>query len=126
MGKIGLFVLCGIATSLVISQPQFGSFVSNQYSQVNHPNYNFNQADRYQNNPFLSYRPGVDNQDVYHQTPQEIPDQLASTACDDYWTYQSNYNGPYGLITIPNPDYIKTVLRVTLTIAVQLSPVIIL
>lgn len=72
----------------------------------------------------------------YHQAPnyQSIPNhgsnyqpqsnyQSSSTACGGYWSYQNDYSGKSGLITIPNPSYTQNELKVSLTIPVQLNSV---
>lgn len=51
----------------------------------------------------------------------ENNNQPATSACQGYWSYQNDYNGITGLVTIPNPSYSQNVLRISLSIPVRLQ-----
>lgn len=65
-------------------------------------------------------------QPQYQQQPQFQQNRLQSSSsgsCDQYWAYESDYNGQYGVIRISRPDYRSSVLRVVLSIALRLPSV---
>lgn len=135
MDKVGLFIIYAAAISSVFSDPQFGGFEiyevdfqngvphTHHYSQGNQPNYNHNHGDHNYGNQNSNYQPGSGNREVYSQPAQGVSNQAVSTSCDNYWTYESDYNEQYGLITIPNPNYLKIVIRITLSLAARLPSV---
>lgn len=41
--------------------------------------------------------------------------------CSNYWSIQSDSNGKYGLLSIPNPDRSQNILKVQLTLAAKIS-----
>lgn len=42
-------------------------------------------------------------------------------SCASYWSIQSDSNGKYGLLSIPNPDRSQNVLKIQLTLAAKIS-----
>lgn len=121
--KIRLFVVSTILISLAVqSKPQIESYDIYQvdlHSIQPHMN-------RYQSNPFLNYRPenndNVENTFIQNKL-QGSMSPPANSACLSYWSYQSDLNENFGLITIPEPHYQKSVIRVMLSIAAQLPSV---
>lgn len=47
--------------------------------------------------------------------------QPSTSACQDYWSYQNDYNGITGLVKIPNPSYSQNVLKISLSLPVRLQ-----
>jgi hypothetical protein len=105
--------LVGIITrilvlSLVRSEPQF--------IQIYEIDLSDNQVTRapYQNNPFLS------SLNANQQDTSILP---AISSCDSYWSYQNNFFEQWGQIKIPEPHYMKNVIRITLSLAARLNTV---
>lgn len=82
---------------------------NNQIINYEQPNYQTNHQ------PQSNYQP----QQNYQPQPS-----YQSSMCDGLWSYQSDYTGNFGLLSIPNPSYEKNVLRITLSLAAKLSSVI--
>jgi hypothetical protein len=71
-------------------------------------------------------------QPVYEQTPSyqlhsqsgygQNSNQPSSSSCDQFWSLRRDYE-LFGIVTIPNPDRQKSVLRLTLTLNAQLPSV---
>lgn len=60
----------------------------------------------------------------YYQTDYNYGYQgSSSTSCDAYWSYQNDYYGKFGFLSIPNPDYRKSVVKVVLSVAARLNSV---
>lgn len=55
--------------------------------------------------------------------PQQQFERQSSGNCDQFWSYDSDYNGQFGVIRITRPDYRTSTIRVVLSIAAQLAPV---
>lgn len=77
-------------------------------------------VDRNPGNVYV-YHTTYDDEPSYQQPAPSYPQQ-SSSACDSYWSLQSDYER-YGVVTIPNPDRRKNVIRLTLTLAAQLPSV---
>lgn len=119
------FVVSAITISLVLSEPQFGNYESfnvyeidtnngNPTSHRINPGQNYNNH-RYQSNPL--------NNPLANSDFDSRNDQQSSTSCDSYWSYQTDYTEKFGIISIPNPDYQKSVIRALLSVAERLPTV---
>lgn len=54
---------------------------------------------------------------------QEYHAQPSSGNCDQFWSYDSDYNGQYGVIRITRPNYRTSTIRAILSVAAQLPSV---
>lgn len=151
--QIGFLVISALTISLVLAKPQFGDFEiyesypqnsvpnTNQYHQ-GHKNHNIRNQDpntivnfiNYDPQPQQSYQPQVQQnyqpqaqQSHQLQAQQQIYQtqslSSSSNSCNDYWSLQTEFNEKFGVITIPNPDYRKIVLKIILSVAAQLPSV---
>lgn len=82
---------------------------NDQIINYERPNYQTNHQPQKRYQPEQSYQPQPSYQ---------------SSLCDGLWSYQNDYNGNYGLLSIPNPSYEKNLVRITLSLAARLSSVI--
>lgn len=90
-------------------RPQRSSYQQSSYQE---PTY---QQPRYQQN---NQQPSYQRLQPERSRYQEV----SSGSCSDYWSYQFDTEN-YGLLTIPNPNYSKNVLRIVLSLATQLQTV---
>lgn len=65
-------------------------------------------------------------QELSHYNNYQLEGNQQSSACGDIWSYQNDQNGQFGVIKILNPDHIKNVLKISLTIKGRLASVSIL
>lgn len=110
--RVCLVTLCLILNiGLSVSQFDIGTLLNEFENGYN--NFN-NQPSR------NSFRPQYPQQ-TQHQQHNRSPS--SSGNCDQFWAYDSDYNGQYGLIRISRPDYRSSVLRIVLSVAVRLPSV---
>lgn len=89
------------------SRPMLAQYTSYQPIASNRPT-----AEQY----YTNYQPIVDNRETFSQT--------SSSGCSQYFSYRSDYNGQYGLISIPIPSGVGQIhMKVRLTLAARLSTV---
>lgn len=134
--RVLLVFLVGVTLNLGSSEPQFGSITgtilkpainfinvltgsdSQQSNYQSQPNYNsYTQS--------TNYKPISNNYQSNSNNYQQPPSNQVSSSCQRFWAYQNDYES-YGLLTIPNPDYVKNVLKIILSLAAQLPSVSIL
>lgn len=71
------------------------------------------------NNP--SYQTSINNRETFTQ-PQSF--SSSSSSCNEYFSYQNDFNGQYGLVSIPVPSGSSQIhLKVKLSLAARLSSV---
>lgn len=139
MSKQFYFVFVAVAISLGSCEPQFGpitgsilkpaiNFINglaggdngnqNESPQSSYvliePNYNSQNYQQQSN-----YQPPANNYQTNYQ-PQSS--NQISGSCQSFWSYQNDYEN-WGLLTIPNPDYRKNILKINLSLAAQLPSV---
>lgn len=118
--KIKFIVISAIAIGLVIAEPQFEVYKILEVARQNgiqtaHFYTSPYASDRYQNHPFKTISAPVNK--------PELNFQSAVASCDDYWSYQIEPNEKSGLVSIQNPNYQKSFIRLTLSIAARLPSV---
>lgn len=123
MFLIRFLAISAILISEVFSIPQHNTYEIFEI-ELDSP-----KGNQYQNNPFLSqptsYKPyqnnpffdSPNNNNANHQTSS------SSQSCDSLSSLQQDYNEKWGLITIPDPFYLKSVIRVSLSLAAKLQTV---
>lgn len=118
------FIVNAITISLVFSEPQHGNYESFDVFEIDtingvptthrvNPGQNYNNH-RYQSNPLSN---PLANSDFNNRNDQQ------STSCDSFWSYQTDYTEKFGIISIPNPHYEKSVIRALLSVAERLPTV---
>lgn len=127
---IRLAVISVIAISLVLAdQSYMDNFEIYKSDAINSfPNtyqypqsYNNNPVDRYQISSIFN---NVNNNENFpSRTNPQGNFQSSSTACGDYWAYQTESNEVIGFVTIPQPHYIQGIIKITLSVAAHLPSV---
>ena len=97
----------------VFSKPQFENIEIFEIDS----NHNPSNHQQYQNNPFLSF---VNSGNRNSQNQQNTNYISPTSSCESYWSYQNNFNENWGQIVIPEPNYKKSVIRITLSLAARL------
>lgn len=111
------FFLIVLAISETFTIPQFDNI------EVYEINLTRNQENQYQNNPFLNILTGnINNRQQNHQGNYQDNIHPSST-CDSFWSYENDHYEKWGLITIPDPSYQKSFIRIQLSLAARLSTV---
>lgn len=102
------------------------NFVSTNYDPKPQQSYQPQAQQSYQPQAQQSYQPQT-QQSYQPQAQQQIYQTQSltssSSSCNDYWSLQTEFNEKFGVITIPNPDYRKIVLKIILSVAAQLPSV---
>lgn len=85
------------------------------------------------NDPPTNYRPNNYRPSTYQPTyyqsmtnqPAIYQPQLSSStaSCGTFWSINNDFDGQYGIITVPDPNYKKSVIRAVLSLAAQLPTV---
>lgn len=111
-------LLIAVINIEVFSKPQFENIEIYEVD-LNQQQYqnNNNHHQQYQNNPFLSF---VNSGNQNSQNQQNTVHVSPTSSCESYWSYQNNFNENWGQIVIPEPNYKKNVLRITLSLAARL------
>lgn len=122
-----LCVVSVVTISLVLAEPsQMNIFNNFDYESFNlepiTTNYYRHDQSRTHygksnNRYFDPYNQQNQNSDIVTGSDFQPP------SCDSYWHYENNYDGVYGIVTIPDPDYRKIDVRLTLSVAAQLPSV---
>lgn len=103
----------------VFSKPQFDKIEIYEIDLSDNPT----NHQQYQNNPFLSF---INSGNQNNQNSQNQPNTVnvsPKSSCESYWSYQNNFNENWGQIVIPEPNYKKSVIRITLSLAARLITV---
>jgi hypothetical protein len=124
MFLIRFLYLSSVVISESFPKPQFGNI------EIYEVDISQNQENQYQNNPFLNFVSSGHQNNNYgnsgnslNQNRPNLNNQEQYLTCDHYWSYQNDFNEKWGLITIPDPFYNKSILRITLSLAARLSTV---
>lgn len=110
--KIFLWLLCSF------------SLVNSQFSTFTEPFltfYSTGGSNRPTNQQYTSYQPSVGNRETFSQ-PQSY--QPSPSGCNQYFSYQSDNNGYYGLVSLPIPSGVSQIhMKVKLALAARISSV---
>lgn len=114
-----------LVVSLAQADPQFSNILKPAYNFLNTLSGNDYQQGNQQQSPsyqtqYVQYQPESNYQSNYQPTSNY---QTSSSACGSYWSYRSDSNGQFGLVTIPDPSYVKNVIRISLSLAARLPSV---
>lgn len=121
IGLIGFLIVSFSLTIGTLSKPQFENIEIYEVDLT---------SNHYQNNPFLnSHSLSGNNNNQYsavnknHQDKDNLSNPQTLDSCDSYWSYQKDFDEKIGVITIPEPFYKKSFLRIQLSLAARLLTV---
>lgn len=128
-----------VKINLVLSNPQFGGFSGfggyggNNYGFGGYGGDNFGSTNIYNTHGYQDNQRNW-NQDSFEGYPSgsfepqprsspQTQQLSALSSCNAYSSIQTENNAKFGSISIPSPDYRKSVLRVILSVAASLPSV---
>lgn len=81
-------------------------------------NYDWRQPRIQQRNYYQQPQTNFQQQNYQLQTNYQ-----QSSSCSSFFSYQIDQNEKFGVVTLPNPNYLKNELKIYLTVGVQLTSV---
>lgn len=107
--RVAVISICWCNIQAQLSQI-LSRFIPQSDYFINDNNENQQTSPNYQQNSFNNLQP-------QYQSSGDFG------SCSNFWSYQNDQYGSYGLVTIPNPNYNKNVLKIILSLAAQLPSV---